>query len=1055
MKGKSPNNRVLAGVVVAVMSISVQLPQSVAQTVTGSILGTIRDQQGAVIPKASVSAKNLGTGAERSAVSDASGGFSIVSLPAGSYDVTASAPGFQTELQSGVTLTVGASLRVDFTLNVGAVTERVDVTGESVQVDTTTSTMAGLVSDTVIRELPLNGRDWLQLAVLQPGVQAVELEQAPNPSRGLGTQMSISGGRPSQNVYRVDGLVTNDQTNKSPGSALGGNMGVDAIREFSVLTNTYSAEYGRGAGGVINAITKSGTNSLHGTAFYFLRNSALDARNFFDATLPPFRRHQFGGSLGGPIKKDKLFYFGNYEGLRQFLSVSLSSNTLSPNARNGILASSAPVTVDPRVKPYLSLYPLPNGPITGDTGRFIAGAGQFGSEDYAIERIDYQLSSNTALAASYTFDEANFRNPDVFDVKLTSTQTRNQRVMLSLQHVFSPVVLNTIRAGFNRVVASNALVTQAINPLLTDPSLGFLPGQGVGSIVVTGLDQLGGFLSAGVSSYWYTAPQWNDDLSWVKGRNNIRIGFSVEAIRNNAYNPNLPTGRWTFGSIRDFLTDTPQLFQSDVPGTDAYSGLRGKLFGAYLQDDVRFRPNLTLNLGVRYEPATVVTEVNGKAAPLRKLSDPQLTVGNPMYQNPTLRNFAPRVGVAWDPSGTGKTAIRLGFGIFDVAPLPHLFDIKLPRSAPFFESGTLNSPPPSSFPNGAFSLLGPSSLTVAYVEPTPSSAYKLQWNFNIQRQLTRSLSFMAGYVGSSGVHLPLTPGDTNMVPPFLVTIAPDGHLLFPTTRPFQVINPNFGPITAVEWEGSSIYHSLQLNVAQQMRHGLTFQGVYVWSKSIDNGSTEFGRDEIINGSENPYPFMANLNRSVSNWDTPHHLSVNLLWDAPMPQFRMALSRFLLSGWEVSGIFTAQSGAPYTVTIPVDRAGTGISGNSNQRPDFKPGPGCSSPNATNPGNPSEYVNLACFAFPAPGTLGNLGRNVLRTPNLQNFDFSLFKNHNLLSEKLKVQFRSEFFNLFNRANFGGQLLNIFNSQGQPVPANAALLPPTVTRSRQIQFGLKLVW
>src|SRR5947209_5417690 len=366
MTGKTP--RILTCVLLCIVCLLANVRKSAAQNITGTILGTIRDPQGAVVPNASVSAKNVGTGAERTVLTDASGGFSIASVPAGSYDLTVSAAGFGTEVRSGITITVGAAMRVDFALNVGTIAEQVEVTGEAAQVETTNSTMSGLVAENVIRELPLNGRDWLQLALLQPGVNSVLGPVPTGPAtKGLGAKMSISGGRPNQNVYRVDGLVVNDQTNNSPGSALGGNMGVDAIREFSVLTNTFSAEFGRSSGGVINAITKSGTNTLHGTAFYFHRNSALDARNFFDISKPPFRRHQFGGSLGGAIVKDKLFFFSSYEGLRQFLSLSQSANTLSPNARNGILCansactSTTKINIDPRVQAYLPLFPLPNG----------------------------------------------------------------------------------------------------------------------------------------------------------------------------------------------------------------------------------------------------------------------------------------------------------------------------------------------------------------------------------------------------------------------------------------------------------------------------------------------------------------------------------------------------------------------------------------------------------------------------------------------------------------------------------------------------------------------
>ena len=1062
MTGKSLTAPLLFGVLAVAVGLLGNPSPSAAQTVSGRILGTVRDSQGAVMPNVSVTAKSLETGTERTTTSDASGGFSISSVPAGVYQVTGTAPGFQTQTRTGLTVTVGAALRVDLSMTVGAVEQQVLVTGEAPQVDTTTSTMAGLVPDTTIRELPLNGRDWLQLAILQPGVMTATTQGqsgtlASNLSHGIGNHMSISGGRPSENVYRIDGLVVNDMTNDSPGSALGVNMGVDAIREFSVLTNTYSAEYGRGAGGVINAITKSGTNTLHGTGFEFLRNSAVDARNFFDRTLPPFRRNQFGASAGGPIKKDKLFFFGAYEGLRQFLSISFASNTLSPNARNGILASGTTVPVLPQVKPFLGLFPLPNGPISGDVGKYIFGAGQTGYEDYSLGRIDYQLSANTVLAGSYSFDRASTATPDNFNEKLTALQTRNQRIILSLQHVFSPTLLNTMRGGFNRLAGAEALDEDPRTPLLNDPSLGFVPGLNIGTLAVAGLDMIGGLGSTGANYYWYTAPQFNDDLSLVKGRHSIRIGFGVEDIRSNLNLLGTPFGAWRFGSVQDFLAANAVTFASDFTGTDTYRGVRTKIFGAYIQDDFRLRSNLTLNLGLRYEPSTVLSEINNRIARLRILTDAQPTIGNPLYANPTLRNFDPRIGVAWDPFGTGKTAVRTGFGTFDVVPLPNIIINKIARSAPFYEAGILVNPPASSFPNGATKLFGPSALSETYIEPNPHRAYKMQWNFNLQQQVTRGLSIMAGYVGSRGIHLPLSIQDTDQVPPPLVTKSPDGHYLFPTTGTIQRINPNYGSISSMQWKGSSIYHSLQVNVVQQLRHGISFQGVYAWSKNIDIGSAEYVSSDLRNSLESPWAFDPRLQRGPADFDIPQHLSLNFLWQAPSPHSGFAVSRFLLAGWELSGIFTAQSGTPFNVVFLSDQARTGNSfvPRSGQRPNFSPGPGCSSPNAINPGNYSNYVKFQCFSFPALGQLGNLGRNTLRSPGLEDFDFSLFKNHRLFNEKLTVQFRAELFNLFNRSNLSAGIITGFNSQGQVIPANSQLVPPTVTTSRQIQFGLKLIW
>jgi hypothetical protein len=1048
-------------VVLLMAATLVNAPRSTAQTVAGRIVGTIRDSQGAVIPNASVSAKNLETGADRTTLSDSSGGFNITNIPAGAYELTVSAPGFQKEVRGGLTLTVGAALRVDFALNVGALQEQLVVTGEAPQVDTTTSTMSGLVAENTIRELPLNGRDWLQLGALQSGV-LIGLSKNPdfgeNVTHGGGMFMSISGGRPTANVFLMDGLVINDNANKSPGSALGVNLGVDAIREFSVLTSTYSAEYGRSSGGVINAITKAGTNTIHGTAFYFGRNSALDARNFFDQKIPPFRRHQFGGAAGGPIKKDKLFFFGNYEGLRQFLSESFSTDTLSPNARNGILVS-GPVRVDPRVTPYLALFPLPNGTINGDTGKYVFGAGQLGIENYALGRMDFLSSTSTTIYGTYMFDTSHATTPDAYNNRTVGDQGRHQRFTLSMQHVFSPTLLNTMTVGLSRSVGKGNADVAANRPVVTDQSLGFFSGLNAGSITIGDLqlptNTPGGLGATGGDSVWYTSPQFSDSLTWVKGRHNIRTGFSVEAIRDNLDVGHNPLGDWQFNSIQDFLTDVPAVFGTAVPGKGSYRGIRTKIFGMYVQDDFRLRTNLTANLGVRYEPATVLSEANGLTTNLRNLWDAQMTIHQPMYQNPTLHNFSPRVGLAWDPAGDGRTSVRAGFGMFNVLPLPNLLSGNINHTVPFNLNATVVKPPASTFPNQILPLLTPDAGSGYYMQGDPPEAYKLQWNLNIERQIRSGLSITAGYVGSRGVHLPRRYGDLDLVPLSLVKTAPDGHLLFPSGPP-QRVNPNFPLIPATLWNGYSSYHSGQLNVVQRFTHGFTFQGVYVWSKNIDVGSSEVNRSDNFNNVDAPYGFKPGLERGVADWDVPHHFAANFVWDLPKVSTQNVVPRVLLSGWEMGGIFTAQTGMPFSATIAADRAGTGTgAGNNNgQRPDYNPAPGCT-PNAVNPGHPEAYIKLQCFTFPAAGTLGNLGRNTLRAPGMEDFDFSLFKNHDLLGEKLKIQFRAEAFNLFNRGNFGARTASIINGRGVFVPGNAVLKAPTITTSRQIQFGTKLIW
>lgn len=1039
-----------------------------AQTVNGTLLGTVRDQQGAVIPNAAVSARSLETGAVREGVTDGSGAYRISSVPAGPYEVSASARGFKREVHSGVTVTVGADSKVDFLLTVGAVGEVVSVTSQAPPVDTITSTMSGLVNEVTVRQLPLNGRDWLQLAQLQPGTvffRAQNQSDVARLPRGLGQAISISGGRPSENAYRIDGLIINDFANQSPGSSLQVNLGVDAIREFSVLTNTYSAEYGRSSGGVVNAITKSGANDLHGAALYFTRNSALDARNFFDPQqIPPFRRHQFGGSLGGPILKNKTFYFVNYEGLREFKSLSFSSDTLSPNARNGILTSGT-VTVDPRVQPYLAFYPLPNGPISGDTGKFVFGGGRDGTEDFTIGKIDHSFSDSTTLSGTYRFDYARATTPDAYNEKLTAAQSRNQNFVLSFQHVFSANLLNNVRVGLTRTWATDGFDISPQTSLLTDTSLGFLPGLPAGNFNVTGLSAFGGIGDSGADVVGYTSPQVYDDVSWTRGRHSLRFGFGLERIDSNVNPQTTPNGSWQFGSIRNLLTVNPSQFNAAVPGTDTERALRSTILAGYLQDDFRFRPSLTFNVGVRYEMSTSVKEAHGKIGNLRQITSPQSIVGNPLFLNPTLLNFEPRIGLAWDPFKDGKTAIRAGAGIYDVLPLPYLFWNRATHGVPFFDLGVVSAPSgggvnplAGAFPNQGLALIKPDTLRVAFVQFQPSRPYKMQWNLNIQRQIAKDFSFMVGYVGSSSVRLPIGENDSDQVPPSLVTRTPDGHLQFPTTGTIQKINPNFGRIDTVLWIGHSTYHSLQANLQKRFTHGLTFQGTYTWAKSIDNASTFFSQNETLNTTDMGWIFAPGMNRGVSDFDIPHSTAIHLVWEVPSPAGLNGAPRFLLAGWQLGGIFTAQSGSPFSVGLAGDRARTGTStrqATSGERPDFVPAAGCT-PNAVT-GDPNNYINTQCFAAPQLGTLGNLGRNTLRSPAIEEFDFSVFKNHSL-GESLKVQFRAEAFNILNHSNLQAQTTTLFDNSN-PIPkliANAGQLKsPTTTTSRQIQFGLKFLW
>jgi Carboxypeptidase regulatory-like domain len=1049
------------------------------QVANGTIRGTARDSTGAVLPGVSVSAKSLDTGIVRSVVTDSLGTYQIINLPAKAYEVRATLDGFQTSVRSPVTVTVGAAVVANFELAIGGVTQEVTVISELAQVNTIDASLGGLVGEREVRELPLNGRDWLQLTTLEAGVKGGIGQQSSadfsnsRAARGNGIALSISGNRPTGNVFLVDGLVVNDFANASPGSGLNVNLGVEAVQEFRVLTNEYTAEYGRSTGGVVTAVFKSGGNEFRGNVFEFVRNSALDGKNYFDVQKPPFQRYQFGGSAGGPIIKNKTFVFADYEELRESRGISHNSDTLSPDARNGLVCvkvgsnpcgAKTSVPISPRIQPYLAFFPVANGPINGDTAKFNFAGQREGLERYAVGKVDHNFSNKTMLWASFQIDNTDESQPDPYNQKRTGSPSRHENGVVTLQRIFTSNFLNTTLVGLSHSHITDALDVSAINPIATDTSLGFQPGVPAGLLVVSGLTGTqGGMGSSGSDILDYKSFQVGDDASWTKGRSTIKFGAKVERIH---YDKNslvgAPIGEYDFDTVSLFLQAIPGLFRTDVPGTNDIRGLRTSYLGLYFEDGIAVRSNLRVNLGLRYEYLTPITEVSGLVAVLTNPADATPKTGG-SYFNTNTKDFSPRLSIAWDPRGDGKTPIRAGFGIYDVMPLPYLLENRT-NSFPFFEEGTISLPPASAFPTGGLGLITPASLRASYVEQNPARAYSMQWNLTIQRQLAANTALTVGYVGSRGKNLPRSIEDVNQVPFSLVTIAPDGHLLFPTNPALknggsiQKINPNYSRIAATVWDDFSNYHSLIVDLNKRFSHGLFFKAAYTWSKSMDGGSNTFSDNESTNTSGSPYAFLPALQRGVSDFDITHRFVFSYNWSIPAPSSLTGVSKALLGGWELGGIFTAQSGAPFTVTLTTDQARTGDSRvrstSGGQRPDYNPAPGCSV-NAINPGNPLNYIKTECFSFPALGTLGNLGRNTLRGPGLQDVDASLFKNWPLRHDRTRLQFRIEAFNLFNKANFQAPKVKIFDGSGAVIPTATQLTAPTQTSERQVQLALKLSW
>jgi len=1076
-----------------------------AQQAGGTILGAVTDPSGAAVGNAKVTIKNVGTGVERSMATNAEGFFVAPNLVPGSYQVRVEATGFSSALASDVVLTVGENRQINIPLKIGQASEEVAVLGSQISdVQLVSSAVGNVVDSHTVVELPLNGRDWTSLTLLEPGVAQVRTQKAlgvsnDRPNRGLGTDETISGNRPQGNEYRLDGVNINDYSSGAPGSITGAVLGVDAVQEFSVVTSNAAAEYGRTSGGAVNAASRSGANSFHGSAYEFLRNSALDARNFFDkAKIPPFKRNQFGASAGGPIFKDHTFFFADYEGLRQGLSSTNSITVPSVAARSGQLVGPPPTTipVDPLVAPFLAcspsscLFPLPDPKtVTGDTGIYSFVSKQITSEDFVTTRVDHKISNSDSLFGTYVFDRGSITNPDAYDIKNVGNKSRRHTLALEESHIFSPTILNTARFGFNRNVVIAFTTLSAINPAAADTAFGFNPGEPAGIITVgSGVTQFSGGLGA-IAEYrfHYNSFQFYDDLNWTRGKHSLKLGVSVERIQSNQFTRGAsPEGFYIFGGLAQFLTNQPTNYSSLLSSSHTPRDLRQTLFGGYVQDDYKFRPNLTLNLGLRYEMATVPTETANQLSTLVHFTDTAPHLGSPYFSNPTLRNFAPRVGFAWDPTGGGKTSIRGAFGIYDVLPLPYQFELLTLLSAPYTEAGSYTFPTSGPqacnaagvhcFPTGGFPNLTVSTLRYGYLDQNPRRSYVQQWTLNIQHEFFPNFTTTVAYVGSHGVHLPEHNDDINGYQPTAKT--PEGYLWPTNAGSGSRLFPGLlGQVSANTWNAVSTYHGLEAQAIKRLSHGFQIQGSYTFAKSIDTSSSGIAGDTFGNSVSSLPFFDPRPRRGLSDFDVRHVGVVSAIWNVPGPTSWNGVAKFATSGWQLGEIFTVTSGLPFTPTIGGDPLGL-------KAADLYAFPdrvaGCNPVNSNFKSNKLGYLNLNCFGLPAAtpdiasqcrqfgsltGTcanlLGNSGRNSVIGPGLRDFDFSLFKNSPIhrISERFNVQFRWEIFNVFNHANFNPPppaARQIFNVAGAPNATTAGVLAgPTATTSRQMQFALKFIW
>jgi hypothetical protein len=1113
-----------------------------AQVAGGSISGTVTDSSARVVAQVQIKITNVETGVTREVTTNEDGFYSAPNLLPGSYKAEFSVQGFKTETRSGIELTVGASVGLDLTLTVGGLHETVMVQSEVPAVQLSTSDISAVVNATTVRELPLNGRSWTDLAQLQPGVSAIHTQPdfsagTDRGNRGFGQQLTISGARPQQNNYRLDGVSLNDYANGAPGSVLGGSLGVDAIQEFSVITSNYSAEYGKTSGGVVNAITRSGTNLMHGSAYEFLRNSRLDAKNYFDdpaQSIPPFKRNQFGGTLGGPIQKDGTFFFVDFEGIRQSKGITTLDVVPSQNAKNGLLCSnpggadpSSPCSttqlpvgpntdangVDLNAKAYFTFYHLPNGPIlgNGDTGEYTFAGQQIVNENFLTARVDHNFSDKDSLFGTYMFDKTPYSSPDGLNNVEFETLTSRQFVAIEETHIFKPSFANSIRIGGNHEAVSNNQSFKAINPDSSRTDLGVggtaFAGRAASQVLIGGVsDFSGGIGGSPTYLYHWNSAQLYDDAFFTTGKHSVKFGGAVERMMLNVTADTDPNGIWRFTDLAGFLTNNPTKFQGGIASTLSPRNLRQNIYGLYLQDDWRWKPNLTLNLGLRYEMSTVLKETSGKTANLQNITDAlpicgrmvtgQCSGTGSFFANPTLKNFEPRVGFAWDVFRNGKTAVRGGIGMFDVLPLPYQFVLMTTQSAPFFSYTAINSPGQGSFFSGLTSFPA-NTLRSTYVDSHSKRNYIMQWNVNIQQQLTPTLAAMVAYVGSRGVHQPFKVDEADLVIP---TKTPYGYLWPQVDGNGNLmsgpnagssptpINPNFGSVRGIFYEGHSYYNALETQLAKRLSHGFQVQGTFTWAKSMDTSSASVAGDTFGNSISSLHWFDMRLSRGLSDFNVGRTFVVNGTWELPTPKSFSAPAQWALGGWELGVIFTANDGVPFSATW-----GTGsdpqytLSSDDWAFPNRLTGSGCNT--LTNPGNPNNYIKTQCFAVPtapsqafwnancdpappslgaplAPGDLrcfnlrGNAGRNILIGPGVTSLDFSVFKNNYIkrISEKFNIQFRAEMFNILNHPNFAPPSnptnTDIFDGTGT-LNQVAGLLNRRTTTAREIQFAVKVIF
>jgi hypothetical protein len=1018
-----------------------------AQT-TATLTGRIVDSSGAALPGVSVSARQTETGLQRVTTSDVQGRYTLAALPPGTYAIRAELAGFRPMLRSGINLTIAHTAVIDLSLTVGGVAEAVTVVGDAPAVNTRSGELSYLVDERAIAQLPLNGRNYTDLALLQPGVVSYPHRDGGSVvAHGLG--MSVNGQDPRSNVYLLDGTLLNDMTNGPAGSAAGTALGMETVQEFRVETNAYSAEFGRMSGGQINVLTKAGTNDFRGSAYEFHRNDALDARNYFDvAGKPPFTRNQFGGAVGGPLRRDRLFFFGGYEALRENLGRTITSTVPDDNARLGLLPDPASpgafinVGVNAAVAPYLAEYPRANGRVLGDgTALHNFQFDQRLDQHFVQGRVDYNLGAGNQLFARYTLDDADQFLPTDYPQFPRYFVSRNQFFTGEYRQVLGGGTLATYRAGYSRT-----RVGQQVEANTSSPLAPFVPGrQFVGNIDVGGLNRFGTQSSVDVR-FLQQVFGFQSDVTATRGRHLLKAGAIAERYLQNMVNPTFSLGTYSFANLRAFLENRATSFIGLTPEGQFDRYWRFWILGGYVQDELALTERLSVNAGLRYEVMTMPRDINGRDSALVSVTDRTAVLGE-LYERSDTNNLSPRAGFAYSLTADGRTALRGAYGMyFNTNSSQNLIvTVTNPPATP-----RVVFPNPT-FPNPPFERT--SGLSVRPVQWDIETPQIQVWNVNLQRELPGSLAVTVGYAGSRGRHL-LRSNDVNTATP---TTGADGRPFFPVGAPRM--NPAWTTIELKSSDGDSWYRALILEAHRRWSNGLMFQSSYTWAKSEDTTQASTFFSDATNGTTSAFPeFIPDYNKGLSDFHAEHNWVLNFSYDLPFARDRAGITGALLGNWRLAGIVNVRSGSPLTVFVQNNRS------RSLWQPSLGPGigrdrasyaPGFDGASAVT-GDPNAWFNPAAFALPAAGTFGNTGRGDFIGPNLRTVDLSLIKDAPLTRlARGRLEIRLEAFNILNRANFGPPQLIAFAgaADGEQPLASFGRVRNTITSARQIQVGARV--